>query len=169
MSALCPVCNAQNPDGRPGCRSCGAPLSAGAPAAAVHALPPGTTLQGGPLSEREAVAAIEQVGAALAVVHQASLLHRDLKPENVMVTEEGRVVLVDFGTAREFAAGKTKRMTTLLTPGYAPLEQYGQQARFGAFTDVYALGAMLYHLLTGAVPVVATDRAAGVMLAAPHR
>jgi predicted Ser/Thr protein kinase len=120
------------------------------------------------LPEAEAVDYIEHVGAALAAVHAKGLLHRDIKPENLIVTEDGRVVLIDFGSARTFAAGKTRRMTQLLTPGYAPLEQYGQAARFGAFTDVYALGATLYHLLTGEVPVQAVDRAAGVELPAPR-
>jgi serine/threonine protein kinase len=123
----------------------------------------------GPLPEGEAVDSIAQVGEALAVVHQANLLHRDMKPENVMVTDDGRVVLVDFGTAREFTVGKTKQMTAMLTRGYAPLEQYGQQARFGPFTDIYALGATLYHLLTGQVPVQASDRATGVHLPAPQQ
>jgi serine/threonine protein kinase len=122
----------------------------------------------GPLPEGQAIDCIATMGEALAVVHQANLLHRDIKPENVIVTDEGRVVLVDFGTAREFAAGKTKQMTAMLTPGYAPLEQYGQQARFGPFTDIYALGATLYHLLTGHVPVHASDRATGVRLPSPQ-
>jgi F-box protein 11 len=129
----------------------------------------GKTLSGvlgerGPLPEGQAVDCIATMGDALTVVHQANLLHRDIKPENVIVTDEGRVVLVDFGTAREFAAGKTKQMTAMLTPGYAPLEQYGQQARFGPFTDIYALGATLYHLLTGQVPVYPTFRTEAVIL-----
>jgi serine/threonine protein kinase len=133
----------------------------------------GKTLSGvlgerGPLPEGQAVDCIATMGDALTVVHQANLLHRDIKPENVIMTDEGRVVLVDFGTAREFAAGKTKQMTAMLTPGYAPLEQYGQQARFGPFTDIYALGATLYHLLTGHVPVHASDRAMGVRLPSPQ-
>ena len=123
----------------------------------------------GPLPVSEAVGYIEKVGEALATVHQAKLLHRDIKPDNVIVTDDGRVVLLDFGTAREFATGNTRRMTAMLTPGYAPLEQYGQQARFGVFTDVYALGATFYHLLTGQIPVQATDRMMGVELQPPHR
>ncbi len=123
----------------------------------------------GPLEERLLVQLIEQVAGALGVVHQANVIHRDIKPENIMVVQDNRAVLVDFGTAREFAAGKTRKMTTMLTPGYAPLEQYGQHARFGVFTDIYALGATTYHLLTGQVPIQATDRAAGVELAAPRR
>jgi F-box protein 11 len=124
----------------------------------------------GALEETEALAYIIQIAEALDVVHGCKLLHRDIKPENIIITEEERrAVLLDFGTAREFAAGKTRRMTTTLTQGYAPLEQYGQRARFGVPSDVYALGATLYHLLTGEIPIQATDRASGVELPAPHR
>jgi serine/threonine-protein kinase len=90
----------------------------------------------GPVPEYEAVEYATRVGEALEAVHAARLLHRDIKPDNIMLTEDGRVVLIDFGTARTYAGGKTGRMTTLLTPGYAPLEQYGQQVRFGPYTDV---------------------------------
>ena len=122
----------------------------------------------GPLPEAEVVGYIVRVGEALEAVHGANLLHRDLKPDNVMLTDDGRVVLIDFGTARTYAAGKTGRMTTMLTPGYAPLEQYGQHVRFGPFTDVYALAATLYHLLTGRMPTDATDRATGAPLPSPR-
>ena len=125
--------------------------------------------ESGPVEERVLVPLIEQVADAMTVVHQANVIHRDIKPENIVVTSDHRAVLLDFGTAREFAAGKTRRMTTILTPGYAPLEQYGQHARFGVFTDIYALGATTYHLLAGQVPIQATDRAAGVELVAPRR
>lgn len=122
----------------------------------------------GPLPEHEAIGYVRRVGEALIVVHEAGLLHRDLKPDNLMLTGDGEVVLIDFGTARAFAAGKTGRMTTMLSPGYAPLEQYGQSARFGPFTDVYALAATMYHVLTGQMPAPATDRASGVDLVPPR-
>jgi serine/threonine protein kinase len=121
----------------------------------------------GPIEDQMLIHITEQIAAALSVVHQANVLHRDIKPENIILTTDSRTVLVDFGTAREFAAGKTRKMTTMLTPGYAPLEQYGQHARFGAFSDIYSLGATTYHLLTGQIPIQATDRAAGVELMAP--
>jgi serine/threonine protein kinase len=122
----------------------------------------------GPLDEAEALEHITQVAEALSALHACELLHRDVKPENVIVTESRRAVLLDFGSAREFVAGKTRRMTTTLTPGYAPLEQYGQCARFGAPSDIYSLAATLYHLLTGKMPIPATDRASGVELRAPR-
>jgi serine/threonine protein kinase len=123
----------------------------------------------GPLPEKEVVNYITQAADALGAVHEAKVLHRDIKPDNLMVTQDGRIVLVDFGTARAFASGKAKHMTRLLTPGYAPPEQWLQEARFGPFTDLYALGGTCYHLLTGQLPVQATDRLAGVELQSPHR
>jgi serine/threonine protein kinase len=120
--------------------------------------------RGGVLGEQEAVGYILKVCEALEVVHRAGYLHRDIKPENIIICDDGRVVLVDFGAAREYVAGKTGRMSVILTPGYAPLEQYAEKARRRAYTDIYALGATLYHLLTGLVPVSAPDRATGVEL-----
>jgi WD40 repeat protein/predicted Ser/Thr protein kinase len=120
--------------------------------------------RGGALSEKEAVGYILKVCEALDVVHKAGYLHRDIKPENIIVCGDGRVVLIDFGAARAYMAGKTGRMTVILTPGYAPLEQYAEQAKRGAYTDIYALGATLYYLLTGQVPVSAADRFSGVEL-----
>jgi len=125
-------------------------------------------LDGGqPLPVSEALEIIESIGAALERVHEAGFLHRDIKPDNILLCE-GRAVLIDFGTARAFAGDATTPMTQLLTPGYAPLEQYGRRARFGPFTDVYALAATLYHALSGHAPPPATDRANGVSLRPLH-
>jgi serine/threonine-protein kinase len=122
--------------------------------------------RGGRMSESESLFYIEKIARALEVIHVAHFLHQDIKPDNVMLTEDDRVVLIDFGAARDFAAKNkdNKLFTAMLTPGYAPLEQYGQVLKLGAFTDVYALGATLYHLLTGEVPASAVERAAGVSL-----
>jgi len=120
--------------------------------------------RGGALSEQEAVGYILKVCEALEVVHKAGYLHRDIKPDNIIVCGDGRVVLVDFGAARSFMAGRTGRMTVILTPGFAPYEQYATKARFGPTLDIYALGATLYYLLTGEVPISAPDRAIGVEL-----
>jgi serine/threonine protein kinase len=118
----------------------------------------------GKLSEVNALKYIAKVGEALEVLHQAQFLHRDIKPDNIMLANDGRVVLIDFGAARDFASNNITRYTTMLTPGYAPLEQYGRALKHGAFSDIYALGSTLYHLLTGKAPVSAIERAAGVEL-----
>lgn len=113
-----------------------------------------------------------QVAAALEEVHQAGLLHLDIKPDNIILcqdsspsqTSPSRVVLVDFGAAREFSTHHTQQHSVVLTPGYAPLEQYARQAQRGVYTDIYALAATLYHLLTGHAPATASERALGVPL-----
>lgn len=120
--------------------------------------------QRGKLTEKQALKLIAKVGEALKILHQAQFLHRDIKPDNIMLADDGRVVLIDFGAARDFTSNSTTRYTTMLTPGYAPLEQYGRALKYGAFTDIYALGSTLYHLLTGETPVSAIERAAGVEL-----
>ncbi|RYG75202.1 serine/threonine protein kinase [bacterium] len=122
----------------------------------------------GTLDEAEVLDIAEKIGHALSVVHQSGLIHRDIKPDNICITKDGRVVLIDFGTARNFASNQTVKHTTMLTAGYAPLEQYGQQARFGPYTDIYALAATLYHALTGQLPPPAPDRMSGVELKAPN-
>ena len=118
----------------------------------------------GKLSEDRALEYIAKVGEALQILHQAQFLHRDIKPDNIMLADDGRLVLIDFGAARDFTSNCTTRYTTMLTPGYAPLEQYGRALKYGAFTDIYALGSTLYYLLTGQAPVSAIERAAGVEL-----
>ena len=120
----------------------------------------------GKIPESEAIELIEKAGHALEEVHRVGLLHRDLKPDNVMLCD-GRVVLLDFGSAFAIAQDSAQAQA-LVTPGYAPLEQYSTTARFAAYTDIYSLGATLYCLLTGAPPPEATDRAAGVELKAPQ-
>jgi serine/threonine-protein kinase len=120
--------------------------------------------RGGKMSESEALQYIGKVGKALEVLHQAQFLHRDLKPDNIMLTNDGKVILIDFGAAKDFTTRNTQRFTAMFTPGYAPLEQYGQALKMGSYTDIYALGATLYHLLTGVVPLSAVERAAGMEL-----
>jgi serine/threonine protein kinase len=115
-------------------------------------------LKGGLNDEQRIFAVMSQLLDAVETVHKASMLHRDIKPENVLIDKDNKVLLIDFGSARDFEDGKTISHTTLITPGYAPIEQYSNRAKRGAFTDIYALGATLYFLLTGQKPLPATDR-----------
>jgi eukaryotic-like serine/threonine-protein kinase len=118
------------------------------------------TNENGYLSETEALRYIDQIGQALECVHERKLLHRDVKPNNILLRRESKeAVLIDFGLAREFQPGKIRSMTATKTEGYAPIEQYQRRGDFGYYTDVYALAATLYSLLTNRVPIPANYRA----------
>src|SRR5688572_11167546 len=94
----------------------------------------------------------------LAVVHAAGYLHRDIKPDNIYVRDEdGSLVLLDFGAARQTAVEKAE-MGTVVTPGYGPIEQYAGGGRQGPWTDIYAMGATLFWLITGKKPYDAPAR-----------
>ena len=125
----------------------------------------GRIVEAGALSAQEVMDLASALSDALAVVHEAGLLHRDIKPDNVFLTQDGRTVLIDFGSARAYASGQTVSHTRLVTPGYAPLEQYTTEAKFGPYTDLYALAATLHHAATGTPPPPVTDRLAGAELA----
>ena len=90
----------------------------------------------------------------LGVVHGSGFLHRDVKPGNIFMREDGSPVLLDFGSAR--ATGG--ELTAIVTPGYAPLEQYHTTGNQGPWSDIYALGGVLYWLVTGSKPVDAAAR-----------
>ena len=118
----------------------------------------------GQLAESEALLYIDQIGQALEYVHAKGSLHRDIKPANILLRQNKQeAVLIDFGLTRSIA---TKSMTASLTEGYAPIEQYRRKGSFGPHTDVYALAATLYYLLTAdglnkedeVSPVPATNR-----------
>jgi class 3 adenylate cyclase len=93
-------------------------------------------------------------------VHDAGFLHRDIKPDNIFVRSAGDPVLIDFGSARA-AAGQTRTLTTLVTPGYAPFEQYASGAPQGPWTDIYAMGGVLFYAVTGRNPPDAIARMKG--------
>lgn len=123
----------------------------------------GTTLKrmvekDGPMEYEMAVNYMVQICEALTYIHSKDILHRDVTPDNVIVTPEQKIVLIDFGSARKFIDNKTQRQTTIVKPGYAPLEQHSARSRKGAFTDIYSVGAVFYYLLTGERPMDATER-----------
>ena len=100
--------------------------------------------------------------AGLEHVHRHDYLHRDIKPENIVIrgdaAGETTPVLIDFGAARRAAAEKTRHLTAVHTPGYAPIEQYSATSRQGPATDIYALAAVTYRVLAGVPPPDAVDR-----------
>jgi serine/threonine protein kinase len=96
--------------------------------------------------------------SGLEKVHKAGFLHRDLKPENIYLTTDGRPVLLDFGSARQAISDRTMALTAVVTPGYAPFEQYHEDGKQGAWSDIYALAAVIYRAITGKKPPEATRR-----------
>ncbi|HEY7609948.1 MAG TPA: RT0821/Lpp0805 family surface protein [Alphaproteobacteria bacterium] len=94
----------------------------------------------------------------LAVVHKAGYLHRDLKPGNIFIREDGSPVLLDFGAARNAVGRKSKNLTSIVTPGYAPLEQYFADGNQGPWTDIYAMASILYQAVAGRIPPEAPAR-----------
>ncbi|GEM_PF-175328 len=98
----------------------------------------------------------------LAVVHDASILHRDIKPSNIYIRQDGSPVLLDFGSARYAFCGQTMSLTSIVSPGYAPFEQYLSDGDQGPWTDFYGLGATLYWVISGNKPTDATARMAAV-------
>ena len=95
-------------------------------------------------------------------LHEKNIIHRDIKPENIMLVKDWfgvHLVLLDFGAARSFVSGNvSKTFTAVVTPGFAPPEQYSQKSRQGAFTDVYGICATMYYAITGTIPPTATER-----------
>lgn len=112
------------------------------------------------LPEADLRGLLEEVLPALDAVHQKGYLHRDLKPSNLYIrARDGCLMLIDFGAARQSLGQHTKSITGLVTPGYSPPEQYVTRSdRYGPWTDIYALGAVLYRCITGKPPIEAPDR-----------
>jgi serine/threonine protein kinase len=115
--------------------------------------------QSNTMSEMQVRELLSPIMNGLQLVHDGGVLHRDIKPDNMMFRADGTPVLIDFGAARQQVVSKSKPITALLTPGYAPIEQYGSKAdRLGPWTDIYSLAAVAYSCLTGKVPPDASDR-----------
>lgn len=93
----------------------------------------------------------------LAAVHTEKFLHRDIKPSNIFMRANGTPVLLDFGAARD-TGGATRALTAVLTPGFAPLEQYASDGKQGPWSDIYAMGGVMFRAVTDKNPPDAVSR-----------
>src|SRR5262245_14278338 len=107
-----------------------------------------------PIVEAQCAAMAGPLLDGLEVVHKAGFLHRDIKPNNIYIREDGSPVLLDFGSARQ----RSSELTAVVTPGYAPFEQYHTQGNQGPWSDLYALSGVLYWMVTGNPPAEAAAR-----------
>jgi TPR repeat protein len=112
------------------------------------------------VTEAELMALLPPLLDGLETVHNAGYLHRDIKPGNIYLRDKDQSpVLIDFGAARYDVTSRSRSVTTIVTPGYSPFEQYqGKGSLQGAWTDIYALGAVLYRIIGGTMLVDATER-----------
>ncbi len=109
-----------------------------------------------PLTQRALLSIIYPLLDGLDAVHRTGFLHRDIKPDNIYVRADGTPVLLDFGAARRVTANHD--MTNIVSPGFAPFEQYHSQGNQGPWTDIYSLGAVMYWMTTGKKPVESAAR-----------
>ncbi|MFZ6769553.1 serine/threonine protein kinase [Undibacterium sp. Di26W] len=102
----------------------------------------------------------KQILEALDTLYRSKILHRDISPDNIIVQKNGVAVLLDFGSARQIIGDMTHGMTVILKPGYAPVEQYSDETDMpqGAFTDIYALAAVMYFAIMKTPPPMSVAR-----------
>jgi len=98
----------------------------------------------------------------LEALHRLQLVHRDIKPSNIYVRAYGGPMLIDFGAVRQAIGAASRNLTSLVTPGYAPIEQYSSDGRQGAWSDLYAVGATIYYCMFGHAPADAARRSAAL-------
>jgi len=110
------------------------------------------------LSEDEILSIVLPLLDGLKEVHSKSYLHRDIKPGNIYLKSNGSPMLIDFGATRYSIGAKSQSLSVILTPGYAPKEQYSSRSKQGAFTDLYAIGAVMYKMVTGTSPIESSER-----------
>ncbi len=114
--------------------------------------------QGRRFNERSLWNILRPIAEGLEMAHRVGVLHRDIKPPNILINEDNRPVLIDFGSARFEAAEATSTTVTFHTPPYAAIEQYVKTYPQGPWTDVYALGVVMYECITGEKPPEVLER-----------
>lgn len=113
---------------------------------------------GGKLDVEESIEIILPVLNALIDMHSENLIHRDVSPDNIFICNNGKVKLLDFGSARLAVQDADKSISVMVKKGYAPKEQYASRSKQGPWTDVYAVSATLYELITGQKPADSMER-----------
>jgi serine/threonine protein kinase len=112
--------------------------------------------QNAPLSQRAVLSILYPLLDGLDQVHKAGFLHRDIKPDNIYVRADGSPVLLDFGSARRVTTNRD--LTNIVSPGFAPFEQYHSHGNQGPWTDIYSIGAVMYWMVTGKKPMESASR-----------
>ena len=116
----------------------------------------------GPMDYGTCISLMTPIMQALAEVHKHGIIHRDISPDNIMVQNDGRLILLDLGAAKDLdIQGKDGNMQSsqmVAKQGFSPVEQYGRDGKIGSWTDVYAMAATIYYCCTGVLPPSATDR-----------
>ena len=110
------------------------------------------------LKEEEILSIMMPILEGAKYVHTQGFLHRDIAPDNIYLTKNGMPILIDFGAARDAIAEESKNISSIVKEGYSSPEQYTINNKQNASSDIYALGAVFYRLITGKVPVGATYR-----------
>jgi formylglycine-generating enzyme required for sulfatase activity len=115
--------------------------------------------EGETAEEAELMSLLPPLLDGLKTVHEAGYLHRDIKPSNIYLRDsDNSPVLIDFGSARYDVGSRSRSVTTIVSPGYSPFEQYQSDGNHGPWSDIYALGAVLYRTIGGKTPLESTKR-----------
>ena len=116
------------------------------------------------LDEEHLIKIIFPILDGLEHIHNSGFIHRDIKPDNIFIREDGSPILLDFGSARKALGEKTQTLTSLVSSGFAPFEQYHSKSNEqGPWTDIYGLGATLYRAISGISPLSAIERSNNII------
>lgn len=127
------------------------------------------------IPEKEAIEIMMPVMKSLEIVHREGIIHRDIAPDNIFLTKDGHTKLIDFGAARFATTSHSRSLTVIIKPGFSAEEQYRSRSDQGPHTDVYAVAATLYKMMTGETPPDALERRAKIenakrdILTEPHK
>lgn len=112
----------------------------------------------GPIGEKRVLQMMKPVMEALSEIHKNGIIHRDISPDNLILDRHGKLILIDFGSARVDTSKMMHTMTVVFKQGFSPLEQYRNNTKQGPYSDIYALSATMYYMLFGTPPDSAVER-----------